>query len=274
MAYNLWTQGIQDVDRIIRLFNKQERSHEPVSGLVDGVNQFFYIQYTPVLASSTISVYTSGSVPLASSAYSLDGSSGLLIMNTAPSVQPSVSYETARYSDLMMRSLLIAGFDEMELQWFRGLTVSQSIGSVTLVDESSGSAYITDNSGNTPVAIDGTPFDQSRQQIGFYTKCVQLAYLKSLLPESALGGYLWAEAGGLKVDKSRVPQNLKLALDVLTTDLNDMKQNAQFEWFGDQWYGGAIAPPYTQDFVAHRWWQKDSMAKNIRVMQPYIGDRW
>ena len=31
---------------------------------------------------------------------------------------------------------------------------------------------------------------------------------------------------------------------------------------------------YTADFVAHRWWQKDSLAKDYRNTQPYIGDRW
>jgi hypothetical protein len=274
MAYNLWTSGVQDVDRLVRLFNKQQRAHEPMSGLVDGSNQYFYLQYTPVLQSSTVSVFTSGSVPLSSTAYTLDYDAGLVTFNAAPAVQPSATYGTARYSDLVIRSLLIAGFDEMELRWYRGLCLSEQIGSLVLVSESSGSAYITDSSGSVPYSVNGVPFENSRAQIGFYAKCVQLAYLQSLLPESALFGYLWAESGGLRVDKSRVPVNLRAAIDSLKDDLDKAKQSVQFEWIGDALFGGAIPTPYTTEFVAHRWWQKQSIAQDTRDTQPYVGDRW
>ncbi len=274
MPYNLWTDGLQDVDRLVRLFSKQQRSHEPMSGLADGVNQYFYTQYTPILSSGSVYLYTSGSNPLTSTDYALDYDSGLAILNTAPSVQPSASYQTARYSDTTIRSLLIAGFDEMELRWYRGLCLSETIGSLTLITETSGSAFITDSSGSAPFSVNGIPFENSRAQIGFYAKCVQLAYIKSLMPESALFGYIWAESGGLRVDKSMTTKNLKLALDALEADLEAAKQNVQFEWIGSALFGGAVATPYTADFVAHRWWQKDSIAKDIRNLQPYVGDRW
>lgn len=274
MAYNLWTDGLQDVDRLVRLFNKQQRSHEPMSGLVDGVNQFFYTQYTPILSSGSVGLYTSGSNPLTSADYSLDNESGLATLVAAPSVQPTISYQTARYSDLTIRSLLIAGFDEMELKWYRGLCLSETIGSLTLVNEASTTAYITDSSGSAPASINGILFENSRAQIGFYAKCVQLAYIKSLLPESALFGYLWAESGGLRVDKSMTTRNLKIAIDALEADIAAAKQSVQFEWLGNALFGGAVATPYTADFVAHRWWQKDSIAHDYRSNQPYVGDRW
>lgn len=274
MPYNLWTDGLTDVDRLVRLFNKQQRSHEPMSGLADGVNQFFYTQYTPILSSGSVYLYTSGSDPLISSDYTLDNDSGLAIFDTAPSAQPSISYQTARYSDTTMRSLLIAGFDEMELRWYRGLCLSETIGTLTLITETSGSAYITDSSGSAPYSVNGVYFENSRAQIGFYAKCVQLAYIKSLLPESALFGYLWAESGGLRVDKSMTTKNLKMALDALENDIEKAKQGVQFEWLGSALFGGAITTPYTADFVAHRWWQKDSLARDIRSRQSYIGDRW
>jgi hypothetical protein len=274
MPYNLWTDGLQDVDRLVRLFNQQQRSHEPMSGYVDGVNQYFYTQYTPILSSGSVYLYTSGSVPLAAAEYALDYSSGLVAFNTAPTTQPTISYQTARYSDVTMRSLLIAGFDEMELQWYRGLCLSETIGTLTLINETSGSAFITDSSGSAPYSVNGIPFENSRAQIGFYAKCVQLAYIKSLIPESALFGYLWAESGGLRVDKSMTTKNLKLALDALEADIAAAKQSVQFEWIGNALFGGAIATPYTADFVAHRWWQKDSIAHDYRNTQPYIGDRW
>ena len=274
MPYNLWTDGLTDVDRLVRLFQKQQRSHEPLSGLADGVNQYFYAQYTPILSSGSVYVYTSGSSPLTSTDYTLDYDSGLFTFNTAPSVQPSASYLTARYSDTAMRSLLVAGFDEMELKWYRGLCLSETTGSLTLITESSAAAYITDSSGSAPTAVNGVPFEESRAQIGFFAKCVQLAYIKSLLPESALFGYLWAESGGLRVDKSMTTKNLKMALDALEADLDKNKQGAQFEWLGDALFGGAIGTPYTRDFVSHRWWQKESIAEDVRSLQPYTGDRW
>lgn len=274
MAYNLWTDGLIDVDRLVRLFNKQQRAHEPMSGLVDGSNVYFYAQYTPILSSGSVGVYTSGSDPLASTAYILDYDAGLVVFNSAPAVQPTISYQTARYSDMIIRSLLIAGFDEMELRWSRGLCISETLGYLTLITEYSSAAYITDSSGSAPYSVNGVPFENSRVQIGFYSKCVQLAYIKSLLPESALFGYLWAESGGLRVDKSMTSKNLKLAIDALEKDLEKAKDNVQVEWSGSSVWGGAVLTPYTADFVSHRWWQKDSIAKNIRDTVPYRGDRW
>jgi hypothetical protein len=273
MAYNLWTNGFLDVDRLVRLFNKQQRAHEPMSGLVDGVNQYFYAQYTPILTSGSVGIFTSGSVPLASTEYILDYGAGLAILTTAPVVQPSITYQTARYSDYVMKSLLIAGFDEMELTLHRGFCLSETLGTLTLVTEDSPTAYITDGSGNPPAGAGGD-FDTSRSQIGFYAKCVQLAYLKSLIPESALNGYLWAESGGLRVDKASVPKNLIAALTTLEASLEQSKPSVQIDWFGAGVWGGAVLPPYTEDFVAHRWWQKDSIAKNTRETTAYVGSRW
>jgi hypothetical protein len=273
VSYNLWTNGIIDADRYVRLFNKQQRAHEPMSGLVDGVNQYFYAQYTPMLTSGSVGIFTSGSVPLASTAYTLDYDAGLVIFNAAPVVQPSITYTTARYSDWVMKSLLIAGFDEMELLWHRGFCLSETLGSLTLVTEDSAAAYITDSSGSAVTGTNGV-FEASRSQVGFYAKCVQLAYLKSLIPESALNGYLWAESGGLRVDKSSVPKNLTNALAALQADLEKTKQGAQLDWLGSGVWGGAILPPYTADFVAHRWWQKASIQSDTRDTQPYVGNRW
>ena len=273
--YDLWVNGLLDADRFARLFNKSQRSHDPLSGIVDNVNQYFYARMTPILASGTVSVYTSGSNPLPSSDWSVDYNSGLFILNTAPSVQPTASFQTARYSDLQMRSILIAGFDEMENQWFRGLCLSETTGSLTLVTETSGSALITDSNGNAPASVNGVPFDLSRNQIGFYVKCVQLAYLKSLIPESALFGYIWSESGGLKVDKSLTAKNLKYGIDAIEADMPKAKQAAQLEWVGAAaLYGGSIPVPYTAEFVSHRWWQKRSMQENWRDNVQYQGTWW
>lgn len=273
--YDLWVNGLLDVDRSVRLFNKSQRSHDPLSGIVDGANQYFYSRTTPLLSSGAVSVYTSGSNPLSDTEWSVDYASGLFVFNTAPTVQPTATYQTARYSDMQIRSLLIAGFDEMENRWYRGLCLSETIGSLSLVVETSGSAIITDSSGNAPASINGLSFEFSRNQIGFYVKCVQLAYLKSLIPESALFGYIWSESGGLKVDKSLTAKNLKYGIDAIEADMPKTTQNAQIEWIGaDALYGGALPVAYTAEFVSHRWWQKQSIKENWRDNVQYQGSWW
>lgn len=275
MSYNLWVEGERDVDRFARLFNKQTRAHEPLSGLVDSVNQYFYTQFTPILTSGSVGLYTSGSIPVASSQYTLDYDAGLFYLNTAPSVQPSATYQTAKYPEMTIRSILVAGFDEMEGRWFRGMALSSAVGNVVLpITEDSTAAYITNSSGSNPALASGLHFGDSRAQVNFYTKCVQLAFYRALMGETALASYIWAESGGLKVDKSMNTKNLKLAYDTLDKDLVKAMLQAQFEWYGDVLFGAGIAPLYTSDFVAHRWWQKDSAVKDYRNTTPYRGERW
>jgi len=180
MSYNLWTNGVTDADRFARLFNKSWRSRDPLSGIVDGVNQYFYANYPPILSSGSIGVYTSGSAPLATSEWTVDYESGLFTLNTAPSVQPSATYQFAKYPDLVIKSILVAGFDKMEMLWTRGLYLSETTGAgVVPITESSAYAYVTNSSGSEPMNNAGVSFSASRAQIGFYVSCAQLAFIKS-----------------------------------------------------------------------------------------------
>lgn len=275
MSYNLWTDGLADVDRIARLFNKTVIGRDPLSGVVDGVNQYFYTQYTPILSSPAPNVYTSGSAPLATSEYTLDYDAGLVTFNVPPIVQPVASYTTAKYSDTTVRSILVAGFDEMEGLWFRGLALSESVGSEVIpITESSGSAYITLSTGSDP-QVGSIYWGQSRNQINLYAKCVQLAFYSTLMGEHALSDFIWTEAQGLRVDKSMTVRNLKLAYDALYERLTKIiLPKAQYEWYGDALFGGAVYSPHTKDFVAHHYWQKASIEQNWRGTTPYSGERW
>lgn len=276
MAYDLWVNGIADVDRFARLFNKSQRSRDPLSGIVDGVNQYFYANYHPIMTSGSVGVYTSGSAPLASTEWTLDYDSGLITLATAPSVQPSASYQFAKYPEMTIKSILVAGFDEMEGMWPRNLYLSETTGSgVVPIVETSPFAYITDSSGSEPYNAAGVAFSASRTQIGFFAKCAQLAFYRVLMGEHALSDYIWSEYGGLKVDKSMTVKNLKLAYDALKCSLDAALQLNQLDWYGTStFFGGSIPTPYTRDFIAHRWWQQKSIAEDWRSNTTYRGDRW
>ena len=275
MPYNLWTDGLTDVDRIARLFNRTVIARDPLSGVVDTVNQYFYSQFSPLLSTATVNVYTSGSVALTPTTdYTVDYNSGLFTLTTAPSVQPVASYTTAKYSDLTVRSILVAGFDEMEGLWYRGLALSESIGNEVIpITESSGSAYITTSSGSDP-QVGTLYFGQSRNQINFYAKCVQLAFYRTLMGDHALSDFIWTEAQGLRVDKSMTVKNLKLAYDAVRDTITQILPKAQYEWYGDAAWGGAVYSPHTRDFIAHHFWQSASIAENWRGTTQYVGDGW
>ena len=275
MSYNLWVDGLRDVDRIARLFNKKVIGRDPLSGVVDGVNTYYYAQFYPVMSSPTPSIYTSGSALIPVTDYAIDYDSGMVTFVVPPSVQPSASYTTAKYSETTMRSILVAGFDEMEGLWFRGLTLSETVGAnaVLPITESSGSAYITTSSGSDP-QVGAIYFGDSRNQINLYAKCVQLAFYRTLMGEHALSDFIWTEAQGLRVDKSMTVRNLKLAYDALKDTLDDILKKAQYEWYGDALFGGAIYSPHTQDYVAHNYWQKRSISEDWRANTPYVGTRW
>jgi len=273
MAFELWTDGITLVDRVARLFNKRYVARDPLSGVVDSVNTIFYANYPPILSSGSMGVYTTGSAPLASSAYTVDSDFGALYFNTAPSVQPVASYSTAKYSDLTVRSLLVAGFDEMEGLWFRGYSLSTTVGSIVPITESSATAYVVDTSGSDPV-IGSVYFSTSRNQLNLYAKCVQLAFYRTLMGEHALSDFIWKEAQGLSIDKSMTVRNLKIAYDSLWDTLKKVLEQAQVEQLGDGLYGGAIAPQMTREFVAHRFWQKVAAAEDWTGTTPYRGTTW
>lgn len=275
MPFDLWTDGATLVDRAVHLFDKRAIARDPMSGIVDGSNTLFYIKHPPVLSSGSIGVYTTGSDPVASSQYTVDYDAGLVEFVTAPSVQPTATYHTARYSDLQIKSIMVAGFDEMEGQWFRGLSLSSVIGTgqIIQITEDSPFAYVVNTSGSDP-QIGSIYFGQSRTQLNFYTKCVQLAFYRSLLPETALNGLIWTEAQGLRIDRTKVTPNLKLAIDSTEKAVVTAMNSARFEWYGDAAFGYGILSPQTEEFAAHKFWQGQSISQDWRGTTKYTGNRF
>lgn len=273
MPFELWTDGLLVVDRFGRLFSKRSIARDPLSGVVDGVNTIFYANYYPILSSGSMAVYVGGNTATAASTYTVDYDAGCFTFSPAPVSQPQASYTFAKYTESIMRSVMVAGFDEMEGRWFRGLFLSSTLNSVTPITESSSTAYLVNSSGSDPT-IGAITWSQSRAQIDFYAKCTQLAFYRSLAGEHALSDFIWKEAAGLWIDKSKTVPNLMLVIEQLEKDLLRLQNSAQYEWYGDTAFGGTITPPATREFLAHRYWEKASIDESWRTSTQYYGNVW
>lgn len=274
MAFELWTDGLTVVDRTARLFNKRVVARDPLSGVVDSVNTTFYANYYPLLSSGSIGLYVGGNTAVSPSQYTIDYDAGCFVLTPAPVSQPVASYTFAKYSEMTIRSVMVAGFDEMEGRWFRGLSLSDTLNSLVPITESSSHAYLVDSSGSDP-AVGAISWSQSRAQIDFYAKCTQVAFYRTLAGEHALSDFIWKEAQGLTVDKSKTVPNLMQVIDSLEARLAKAQENAQLEWYGpDALYGGTITPPATREFLAHRYWERASLDEGWRESTRYRGNIW
>lgn len=273
-AFDLFNEGVLLVDRYARIFNVQQLARDPLSGLVDGSNTVFYSTYSPILTSGSVGIYLNN-VLQSASGYSVDHTPGAFIFNTAPSVQPQATYKTARYNADIIKGILVSGFDEMELRWYRGLSLSETegTGQIVLADQDSVNGYIVNSSGSNP-PIGDKFFSTSNVQLAFYARCTQVAFYQILLGEHAVASFLWQEAQGLKVDKSMIAKNLKLALDALEKKMDKYLEQAMIEWEGTDVYGGAILDPVTREFAAHRFWQSPSKTEDWRNTTLYTGDQY
>ena len=242
--------------------------------MVDGVNTVFYANYYPILSSGSLALYVGGNTAVASTNYSIDYDAGCFTLTPAPVSQPQASYTFAKYTETIMRSVMVAGFDEMEGRWFRGLSLSSALSAVTPITESSSAAYLVDSSGSDPT-VGSITWSQSRAQIDFYAKCTQLAFYRTLAGEHALSDFIWKEAQGLFIDKSKTVPNLMLVIASLEKALQKIQEGAQLEWYGsDAMYGGTITHPATREFIAHRFWQRASIDEGWRESTQYRGNVW
>src|SRR3990172_6470873 len=173
MAFELWTDGVTLIDRVARLFNKHAVARDPLSGVVDGQNRVFYVNYPPILSSGSLGVYVGGNTPVSSSLYTVDYDAGSIVLTPAPVAQPTMSYTTTKYTNSIVRSILVGGFDEMEGWWYRGYALTDTLNTVNPITEDSSAAYVVDSSGSDPT-IAAVTFSTSRSQLNLYGKCTQL----------------------------------------------------------------------------------------------------
>jgi hypothetical protein len=271
-AFDLFSpSGIAAVERYVSLFNIQTVTRDPLSGIVDSSNVVFRTTYSPIMTSGSLGVYLNNSLQSAAD-YSVDHPSGTIIFNSAPSVQPQATYQMSAYPDSVLRGLLVAGFDEMELRWFQGLSLSsvQGTGQILLADQNSVNAFVVNTSGSDP-PIGDIFWSTSNAQIAFFARCVQYAYVMTLMNEHAFSSFIWQEAQGLRVDMSRVAANLDTVAERLNKDLIRYQDQAMFQIHGGDMYGGSVVPPLTRETLAHRFWEKTSIDEDWRGTTPYVG---
>jgi len=271
-AFDIFSaNGYRLADRFARVFNLRYIARDPLSGVVDSSNTVFYSTYSPILTSGSTGVRISGTLQ-SGSAYTLEAEQGVFIFTSAPSAQPVADYTIAAYPDRVIRSILVAGFDEMELWWYRGLYLSevQGTGQITLAHQDSSSAFIVNSSGSDP-PIGDRFFSNSQAQLALYGRFVQLVFYRTLMGEHALSDFIWQEAQGLRVDKSMTVRNLQIVKDEIEKLLEKALEQAQVEFVGTAIYGGFIAPPHTREYLAHRFWERASKDEDWKGSTPYRG---
>jgi hypothetical protein len=94
------------------------------------------------------------------------------------------------------------------------------------------------------------------------------------LGEHAMADFIWTEAQGLRVDKSKIPPNIELAKQNVERQLEKALESAQVEILGTSLYGGAITNPLTREYVAHRYWERASKNENWRESTTWVGHVW
>ena len=272
-AFDLFSaDGLRLADRYVRAFNLQYIARDPLSGVVDSSNTVFNSTYRPILSSGSQGVRLGG-VLQSGSSYTVEAEQGVFIFNTAPSVQPIADYTIAAYPDRLIRSVMVVGFDEMELLWFRGLALSetQGTGQIILSSQDSNNAYVVNSSGSDP-PIGNIFFSTSWAQRALYGACVQLAFVKLQIGEYAPTHFIWQEAQGLRVDKSMTVRNLQAFKDNLEKSLAKKLEQAQVEVYGEgSVYGAFIADLHTKEFLAHRFWERASKDEGWRDSTTYTG---
>ena len=271
-AFDIFSaNGLRLADRFARVFNLRYIARDPLSGVVDGTNKVFYSTYSPILSSGSVEVRL-GDTLVSSGSYSVNYEPGAYLFNFAPSIQPVSTYTIAAYPDRVIRNILVAGFDEMELWWYRGLYLSevQGTGQITLAHQDSTSAFIVNSSGSDP-PIGDRFFSNSQAQLALYGRFVQLVFYRTLMGEHALSDFIWQEAQGLRVDKSMTVRNLQIVKDEIEKMLEKALEQAQVEFTGTAIYGGFIAPLHTREYLAHRFWERASKDEDWKGSTPYRG---
>jgi len=268
--YNLLVEGVRDLSRHTTLLQQRRVSHDPLSGIVDGSNAIFHTQYFPLLTSGSFIAYVSGSVV---GVASIDYDTGTAVLASAPASQPTADYTFTPFTTRQQVSLLISGFDQMQARWDRDWTLSSGSTSYIPPTEDDPAIYVgqvdrTTDSLADPPCSGSLPFSILRTQVGFYLACCEYTYLFSQLVGTALTGIAYRERAGAQLDRTRIPGNLKLALDVAEAGLNRAMQAAQDEYYtaGEQ-YGDVILPEHSIGYTTLFDWHGDQYPARA-------GDEW
>ena len=261
MAYDLKTRGILDFRRFADRLQPAVR--DPLEGAVGTSNTVFRARFYPISSDPTPTVYTSGSLP--TTLYTLDRDSGVVIFDSPPTVQPTMTYKWSRFTDTEVVNMLADAVDEMEGRWPRRWHLADQDGSTVLYPEDATEANIVNADGNDPTCGADT-FSTSTVEHGFLMACARYRYLSNRLAESAERDFSFREDRGITVDKRSVPSNIDLALKRADNDAVRAMRSAQAKYYtAGEHLGAAFRQPGTKDYFTDHEWQTDSRDEDYRT---------
>ena len=259
MSYDLKVRGVSDFRLSVDRLAKQVR--DPLEGTVGG-NTVFRARFSPVSSTPTPIVYTSGSV--AAGEYTLDGDTGTVVFDSAPSVQPTMTYSWSNMTDEHVVDILVAAFHEMEGRWPRRFKLADSTGAEVVYPSDSDEVNVVDSAGDDPTCGSDT-FSTSAVERHLLMACARYTHLVQKLDEAAERTFMFREDRGVTVDKSRVPQNLDLAVARSDNNVKQALRSAQAKYYSGSNLGSAMKQPGTMDYFADYEWQTDSRDQDYRL---------
>lgn len=247
MAYSLST-AISEFKRT-ELWHERAATKEPLEGLPDGENKTFYTPHFPLSSGVGIIIYDIDGTVFSSGSYNVESyETGTIIFNTPPTQRYYASYTTQTLSDTKLTDVMKAGFDKMEVEYNRNwyLVTSDS------------ETYISSNSSSVVDPVTGSyTFSTSRAQVKLYLLCCEYEFEKARAKFAAQNFYRYREsrAGGVQIDKSRNPDQLKALLDLIQREIEDAvavcaNQSGDYPW-------GTYVPGTKSDVFLDQydWWK-------------------
>ncbi len=258
--YDLAVDGLRDIRRFVTI---RKVARDPLSGIVDGSNTFFFSTYSPIYQGTTISL-SEGATPISSGSFSTDRDGGLITVDVAPSAQLYATYDISKHTNTELKRILMTAFDHMEAELARGFRLSSSLATFLEATEDSDSLYIVAPGALTDPVCGGTTFSVSRIQRGLLWACTEYA-LSLRKMDDAAGGFMWREDRGITVDKSRMSQGRMAQLKFIERRVQFYRGRAADEnYTGADHLGGYAASPATLEYLYDFEWQTQSKDEDWR----------
>lgn len=259
--YDLVADGLVDIRRFVR---PRKIARDPLSGVIDGVNTYFFSSYSPLFQSTTPSLYE-GATAVSSGSYSVDYDAGLITVTEPPDSQLYLTYDLVAYTNTELKRILMEAFDEMESRYPRDWRLSSGSTAYAEATENSSAIYVLDGTTVSDPATGDKTFSTSRLQRGFFWACIEYILALRKLDEAA-DGFLWREDRGVTVDKSRVAQNRMAQLEFIQKRLEMYRTAAMDEHDSTGGhYGEYQASPGTKQYFYDYEWQTDSRDEGWRT---------
>lgn len=258
--YDLKSRGIKDYRLTMDRLQRQVR--DPLEGAV-GTNTVFRARFHPVSSTPTPTVYTSGSV--ASSEYDLDSETGTVVFDSAPSVQPTMTYSWSNMTDEQVVDLLARAFEEMESRWPRRWKLVDSDLTEVIYPSDATEINVVNQSSADPTCGSDT-FSTSAVERKLLMECARYVSLASKLDSAAQDHFMYREDRGITVDKRSVPGNIDVALQRAEGSLRRALHAAQAKYYTSGTHlGEAQKQPGTKDYFTDYEWQTDSRDDDYRT---------